>query len=79
MSATYDKVFTVLTEQLGVDSTLISPDATLDDLELDSLSLVELAVILLDDVGVEVDDLDRGATLAEVAARIDRQMASEGR
>jgi acyl carrier protein len=79
MSATYDKVFTVLTEQLGVDSTLISPEATLDDLELDSLSLVELAVILLDDVGVEVDDLDRSATLAEVAARIDRQMASEGR
>ena len=56
MSAIYDNVVAALTEHLGVDPVRISLDATLEDLELDSLALLELAVVLQDEAGIKFED-----------------------
>ncbi|MCP9943751.1 acyl carrier protein [Streptomyces somaliensis] len=44
--------------ELGVDEADVSPDAALDDLEIDSLDMVELAQAIKKDLGIPVKPKD---------------------
>ncbi|MEV6576394.1 acyl carrier protein [Streptomyces sp. NPDC051577] len=78
--ATYDMLVTKLTENLGVDTAAIRPDATFADLELDSLAAMELAVILEEDLGIKFD-LDQlkqtEMTLNQFALHVDRLLSEK--
>ena len=52
----YDRVATLLSERLGVPADDISPDATFDQLDLDSLDLVEFALGAEEQFGVRISD-----------------------
>ncbi|MEU6609281.1 acyl carrier protein [Streptomyces shenzhenensis] len=52
----YTALQTILTGKLKVSPEKITPEATLQDLGLDSLSVVELSIILESDLGVRVSD-----------------------
>ena len=56
MTATYDRVATLLSERLGVPAGDISPEATFDELDLDSLDLVEFALGAEEQFGVRISD-----------------------
>ena len=56
MSATYDRVSTLLVERLGVEAGDISADATFSELDLDSLDLVEFALAAEETFGVGISD-----------------------
>ena len=57
MSATFDKLQTIVAEQLGVDLEKVTPDAEfVQDLNADSLDLVELIMSLEEEFGVEISD-----------------------
>ncbi len=57
MSATFDKLQTIVAEQLGVDPEKVTPDAEfVQDLNADSLDLVELIMSLEEEFGVEISD-----------------------
>ena len=57
MSTTYDRVKKVAIEQLIVDESKVGPDASfVDDLDADSLDLVELVMSLEDEFGLEIAD-----------------------
>ncbi|HMM41200.1 MAG TPA: acyl carrier protein [Thermomicrobiales bacterium] len=59
MSATYDKLQAIVAEQLGVDPEKVTPDAEfVQDLNADSLDLVELIMSLEEEFGVEISDED---------------------
>jgi acyl carrier protein len=63
MAATREEVFErvkdVLTEQLGVDENEITEDASFqEDLDADSLDLVELIMELEDQFGIKISDED---------------------
>ena len=63
MAATREEVFErvkeVLTEQLGVDQNEISEEASFtEDLDADSLDLVELIMELEDQFGIKISDED---------------------
>jgi acyl carrier protein len=62
MSAIYDRVAELLTDKFGVDSDDIKPDATFEDLDLDSLDLVEFALAAEEELGVRISD-DEAAEL----------------
>lgn len=52
-----NKIKEVLTEALNTDPELVVPEARLDeDLEIDSLAAVELALELEDTFGIEISD-----------------------
>ena len=54
-----EKVKEVLTEQLGIDESEINDDASFqEDLDADSLDLVELIMELEDQFGVKISDED---------------------
>jgi len=55
----YDQIKAVLVEQLGADESQIKEEASFqDDLDADSLDLVELIMELEDQFGVKISDED---------------------
>ncbi|QKV97164.1 acyl carrier protein [Streptomyces sp. NA02950] len=46
----------LLVGKLKVAEELVTPEATIEDIELDSLALVELALLIEQDLGVSVDE-----------------------
>jgi acyl carrier protein len=55
----YEQVKNVLTEQLGIEETEITDEASFqEDLDADSLDLVELIMELEDQFGVKISDED---------------------
>jgi acyl carrier protein len=55
----YERVKEVLSEQLGVDDDAINEEASFqEDLEADSLDLVELIMELEDQFGIKISDED---------------------
>lgn len=57
MSAVYDRLQAIIAEQLGVETDKITPDAEfIQDLNADSLDMVELVMSLEEEFGVEISD-----------------------
>ncbi|KPC62744.1 acyl carrier protein [Streptomyces chattanoogensis] len=73
MTTTYERIAGLLTEHLGVPEDIIRPDATLTDLELDSLSIVELSVIIQEEFGVELSEEDLKPTLGEFCRIVEQR------
>jgi acyl carrier protein len=68
----YDHLVTLLSDKFEVDAERIGPEAILDDLELDSLAVVELYVTLQEEWQIPLDDSTASAdlTVAEVALSV---------
>ncbi|WP_371478897.1 phosphopantetheine-binding protein [Kitasatospora sp. NBC_00315] len=75
MTNTYELTAHHLVSDFGIDPVLISPQATLTELELDSLSLAELAVILQEQTGIRLEDVNAGTSLEDIARQIDAARA----
>ncbi|NLD71879.1 MAG: acyl carrier protein [Chloroflexi bacterium] len=59
MDDVFDRVKTIIVEQLGVDEDKVTMDASFrKDLEADSLDLVELIMAFEDEFGEEISDED---------------------
>ncbi len=57
--ATYDRLKKLIVEQLGVDEEEVTPQASfVEDLNADSLDLVELIMSLEEEFGMEISDED---------------------
>jgi acyl carrier protein len=59
VASTYDRLKKIVIEQLGVDESEVTPEASfVDDLNADSLDLVELIMSLEEEFGTEIADED---------------------
>ena len=59
MASTYDRLKKIVVEQLGVDEEEVQPQASfVEDLNADSLDLVELIMSLEEEFGMEISDED---------------------
>lgn len=56
MSTVYDRVKVLLVDKFGVPEEDLSPEATFEDLDLDSLDLVEFALAAEEELGVRISD-----------------------
>lgn len=75
MDEIYEKITTVLSDKFGVAPGDIRPEATLADLELDSLAAVEVVDVLQEVLGVPIDDTHFvGRTLGAIAEGLAEQM-----
>ena len=56
---TYERLKKIIVEQLGVDEEEVTPEASfVEDLNADSLDLVELPMSLEEEFGMEISDED---------------------
>ncbi|EMY78147.1 MULTISPECIES: acyl carrier protein [Leptospira] len=73
--ADFEKVKSIIVEQLGVDESEVTPEAHfIDDLGADSLDTVELVMALEEEFGIEISDEDaeKIQTVGDVTKFIDQ-------
>ena len=75
MPEIYPLIVSALTENFGLVADEIHPGANFNELGLDSLALVELSIIVQERIGIQLDDVDKNATLAEIAAYLETAIA----
>ncbi|WP_369191898.1 acyl carrier protein [Streptomyces sp. R08] len=63
MSAVYDHLVTTLTGKFDVPADTVRPEASYDDLGLDSLAVMELFLTLQEEWAVPLDDSEAVGTL----------------
>jgi acyl carrier protein len=76
VATTYDRLKKIVVEQLGVDEADVKPEASfVDDLNADSLDLVELIMSLEEEFGTEISDEDaeRIRTVGDAVEYIDER------
>ncbi|KIF75381.1 acyl carrier protein [Streptomyces sp. 150FB] len=80
MTTIHPKITEVLIETFKVPVADISPDATMDSLEMDSLAVAEFAVIIRETLGIDTDaeGLLKGASLAGITAFLYENQAVVG-
>jgi len=79
MSDTLNEIKAIIVELLGVDEDKVTPEARFrEDLEADSLDLVELIMAFEDKFGGEISDEDaqKITTVGEAVEYIDSHMGS---
>lgn len=72
--ADLEKVKSIIVEQLGVDESAVTPEASfIDDLGADSLDTVELVMALEEEFGIEIpdEDAEKIQTVGDVIKYID--------
>lgn len=75
---TYERLKKIIVEQLGVDEGDVKPEASfVDDLNADSLDLVELIMSLEEEFGMEISDEDaeKIKTVGDAAEYIEEHVA----
>ncbi|MFI1252303.1 acyl carrier protein [Streptomyces netropsis] len=75
MEPAYDLMARLLTEHFGIPEEEITPDATFEQLEVDSLARVELITMIEDRLHVALPEEHGDATVGEAAAYLDRLVA----
>jgi acyl carrier protein len=76
VATTYDRLKKIVVEQLGVDEDEVKPEASfVDDLNADSLDLVELIMSLEEEFATEISDEDaeRIRTVGDAVEYIDER------
>ncbi|MGB2909989.1 MAG: acyl carrier protein [Anaerolineales bacterium] len=80
MADTYTEVQVIIVDLLGVDESKVTPDARFrEELEADSLDLVELIMAFEDKFGGEISDEDAQqiSTVGDAVTYIDERMVKE--
>ena len=77
MSDAYDRFVNLLVSRFEVEPDEVRPDATFEELEMDSLFLVELMLVVQQELGVKIseDDATPRSTIASVAELIESRLA----
>ncbi|MPZ87725.1 MAG: acyl carrier protein [Nitriliruptorales bacterium] len=78
MSAVFDRVSALLVDKFGVPAEDISADATFEDLDLDSLDLVEFSLACEEELGVRIEDEEAESleTLGDAVALLEQKGAT---
>lgn len=78
MTDTQERVNKILIDHLGVSEADLRPETLLQELDVDSLDTVELAMAIEQEFGIEVEDADaeRLTTVKEMWDYVDQQLAT---
>jgi acyl carrier protein len=81
MSTTFDKVKKIIVDQLGVDESEVTPEASItDDLGADSLDQVELVMAFESEFNIDIPDeeAEKIKTVGDAVKRIEEAVAANG-
>lgn len=80
MNDVYERLVGLLNRGFGVEPGEVSPETTFNELEMDSLALVELGLAAQEEFGVAIgdDDIRSGDSIGEAAEVIAAKAVSVG-
>lgn len=78
MSNMFETLKEILVSKLKVDAGQVTPEATREEVELDSLAVVELSLLLEKELGVNVsdDELLDVDTIGDMALLVEQRMTT---
>ncbi|MFE0043482.1 acyl carrier protein [Streptomyces albireticuli] len=73
----FEDIKEILVDKLKVTPEQVTPDATWEDIELDSLAMVELSLMLEQEFGLEIgdDELLRSPTISDMLTLLEERSA----
>ncbi|MBB1244475.1 acyl carrier protein [Streptomyces durbertensis] len=73
----FDTLKDILVDKLKVSPDLITAEATPEEIDLDSLAIVELSLVLQKELGIEVsdDELTEAETVGDIVRLMDERSA----
>ena len=76
----FETLKTILVEKLKVSPDQVTPEATKEDVELDSLAVVELSLVLEKELGIKIsdDELLEVPTIGEIADLMEQRSVKVG-
>ncbi len=81
MATVFDRVKSIIVEQLGVDESEVTPEASfVEDLGADSLDVVELVMALEEEFEIEIpdEDAEKIVKVGEAVKYIEQHLAEAG-
>jgi acyl carrier protein len=80
MSPIYTRVKELLVDKFGIEADDITPESTFEELDLDSLDLVEFALAAEEDLGVRITDeeAEKLETLSDTVSLLESKGAKVG-
>jgi acyl carrier protein len=78
MSTVYTRTKDLLVEKFGIDDEEVRPDASFEELDLDSLDLVEFALAAEEEFGVRISDeeAEEFETLGDAVSMVESRLAT---
>jgi acyl carrier protein len=78
MSTVYTRTKDLLVEKFGIDDAEVRPDATFEELDLDSLDLVEFALAAEEEFGVRISDeeAEEFETLGDAVSMVESRLTT---
>jgi acyl carrier protein len=79
MSALFESVVDVFVSRFNMDKDVVRPEATFEDIDLDSLSQIELGTSLKKKFGVDItdDEMEEISTVSEIVAKLEEKLAGK--
>lgn len=73
----FEKVKSLITEQLDVDEEQLDMDTTFEDIDADSLDVVELVMALEEEFNLEIADeeVEKIKTVGDIVSYIEKQIS----
>lgn len=72
---TFETVQKVIAEKMEVDPSIVTLEATLQDLEIDSLDMMDIIMGIEEELDISLDDLTDAKTVQDVVVFIDAKQA----
>jgi acyl carrier protein len=78
MSTVYTRTKDLLVEKFGIDDEEVRPDATFEELDLDSLDLVEFALAAEEEFGVRIseEEAEEFETLGDAVSMVESRLTT---
>lgn len=69
-----EKIAVIIAEKLEVSAEQVQESSSFDDLEIDSLAIVEIMLAIEDEFGIAIDDAENIETVADIVAYVEQKL-----
>lgn len=72
-----DKIAAIIAEKMEVEQAIVKADSNFEDLQVDSLAMVEIMLAIEDEFNITIDDAEGIETVADVVSYVEEQLKNK--